>query len=664
MVRSGLTLFLIVMAVLIIAPSVHARTSAEYPRSTGNSIATAVPAYCIGKHDVGNLIFGVSNNGSFGTPFSSSGDLDCFTGERVPTMEYPAGSNSRYLFGAAFWIGGIIETDTLVSSGRDGWSGGAELHPHESPAGDMISRSTVDPTRLEAVGAVSEQDYVAVYTDTFTSGVTGLTLDFLDGRPHLPLNIEITQETYAWSYPHTDDFVIFSYQIKNIGTSAISDGYLGVYVDGDVHSEVIPTGFFDDVAGFIPTARDPYLPVTCGVAYPMNLAWIADNDGDLYYPFSQWSPHVTGTRVLQSPVDSPVVSFNWWVSNGNPSLDWGPMRRDNYRDFGTGGMGTPEGDRNKYYMLSNGEIDFDQIYTGSVFSDDSVWYSPPPTIAADITDGWDTKYLLSFGPFDLGPGESVPLALAYVAGKFLHKNLGVTDFLPEEPEVYYMFLDFSDLTYNAMWAGYVYDNPGVDTDSDGYAGQYVVCNGDTVWTEGDGVPDYRAVVAPPAPHLWVEPLPSALRLRWNGHLSETSRDIISREINFEGYNIYYSPEPGTGPSTLVASCDVQDYYKYVWNPTSVQWDLVRRRFTVEELRCKYAAAGCGDSSFIPEAYYREDPYRMPYFDDSVFYFEPIGCNAALFGWETPIVKSYPEATEPPYSDPSEVPLDSIDFYLT
>ena len=66
-------------------------------------------------------------------------------------------------------------------------------------------------------------------------------------------------------------------------------------------------------------------------------------------------------------------------------------------------------------------------------------------------------------------------------------------------------LDYSDLATNALWAGWVYDNPGRDTDSDGFKGTPVrnpcVTPGpDTLfYPNGDGVPDFSGPPPPTPP---------------------------------------------------------------------------------------------------------------------------------------------------------------------
>jgi len=210
----------------------------------------------------------------------------------------------------------------------------------------------------------------------------------------------------------------------------------------------------------------------------------------------------------------------------------------------------------------------------------------------------------------------------------------------------------------------VYDNPGVDTDHNGYAGEFRECDGDTFWYQGDGVPDFRAVEPPVPPVTWLEPVPGGLRLRWNGFVPETGLDFLHRESRFEGYNVYLATQSSGSDFAHLASYDVDDYYLYYWDTGLDDWRQATHRFTLEALRCRYAPDGCSDTAWFPQDYPRATPYIWPSNPDSVFYFEPINANASRFGVETPIVKSYPEAPRPPFKSVNDVPTDSLDLYVT
>src|SRR3972149_10414553 len=81
-----------------------ARTAIETSRQPPRSVQTYGPNYCIGIHNVGKVALSITNTGAIGTGHAVGDYLDCFTGEKAPSCEYPKGSAGRYLYGAAFWI--------------------------------------------------------------------------------------------------------------------------------------------------------------------------------------------------------------------------------------------------------------------------------------------------------------------------------------------------------------------------------------------------------------------------------------------------------------------------------------------------------------------------------------------------------------------------------
>ncbi|MEA3297099.1 MAG: hypothetical protein U9R56_04475, partial [candidate division Zixibacteria bacterium] len=496
-----------------------------------------------------------------------------------------------------------------------------------------------------------------------------------DERPHMPLNIKVSQRSMAWSYSYAEDFILFDYQVENIGTRQLNDIYLGIWVDGDVWhtSRNSPEGWNDDIVGFY---RSHPAPGECDFIDTINVAYHADNDGD---PVGgSWDyrsvPHVVGVRVVRTPSDSLKYSFNWWIINyGNGSKDFGPRHagtpENPFRGMGAR-LGTPEGDRNKYYLLSHEEFDYDLMYTAIDHSPQG-WL--PPTEDAELwASGYDCRYLLSFGPFDILPGQKLPISFAWVAGSDLHvqpldfENL----FDPYNPDVFYDKLDFSDLAMNSQWASWIYDNPGVDTDQDGYSGKYRICctdsimsdvdtviNGvdttisiisyiacDTLFYEGDGVPDFVGAGPPPAPDFRIYPSVGKLRIRFNGLLSETTRDIFSRDFDFEGYRVYIARDERPSSFSIVASYDIEDYSKLVFVDRT--WETFDNPFSLEKLRCLYGDS-CNDHSFNPLEYTQSSPYQHPSFPgDSIFCFVIQDHNTFEFGLTTPIRKVYPDQPYP------------------
>ena len=641
----------------------------------------APPAHCAASHRIGNMTLAVTNSGRLGTEHLSTSGVDCFTGRVLGLgCEVPKNSGVEHLHIASFWVGAVVGRDTLVSVGHDGWNLiVGEMFPDPSPKGDMKKRSIIDPSDHDMFeGAISEEDFIATYTDTVTDGVPA---DFLNNRPHIPIGIEITQRSYAWSYEYAENFVLFDYEIKNIGPHLIREVYLGIYIDGDVGADA-QSRWVDDLCGFTPSFVDTYL--TCEFVDVTNLAWIADNDGDFESGF-QPAPNVTGTRIVRTPAESLEVSFNWWVSNGNPSLDFGPRERpgvgklkEAFRDFGTGGLGTPEGDRNKYYLLRNQELDYDQAYTGIIKNSDSIWLPPNQDLKDEIPVGFDVKYLLSFGPFEIHPGEELPLSFAYIAGLGFHDDPDNINNLPQDPNAFYENLNFKDFLVNARWAGWIYDNPGVDTDSNGYAGEmrfcpidsaiesidssmtpwdtvYTYTKVDTTFASGDGVPDFRGASPPPAPKLFIEPSVGKIRVRFNGYRSETTKDPFTRVVDFEGYRLYIARDDRSTSYSLLASYDRENYNKWTFDQNTVPsgYTLIDNPFSYDELFNLYAF---GDSTFDPLAYSRIRPYRHPLFPvDSQFYFERQGFNLSSLTDADGISKVYPNQPFPSTLDLESLP---------
>ncbi|MBI5267632.1 MAG: hypothetical protein HY851_10410, partial [candidate division Zixibacteria bacterium] len=159
------------------------------------------------------------------------------------------------------------------------------------------------------------------------------------------------------------------------------------------------------------------------------------------------------------------------------------------------------------------------------------------------------------------------------------------------------------------------------------------------------------------------PLSEGILIRWNGLASETTPDPFTRRLDFEGYNIYLR-RLGETSWQKIAGYDVESYFKMAWDFDIAGWRPQPYAMSLADLRCRYAPGGCKDSSWSPSNYSRSAPFVLPGASDSVFYFVPVGCNASRFGYETAIDKIYPSAPKPRWSRPQDVPVDSIEFYLT
>jgi hypothetical protein len=613
---STLVLMVIAAVVLLSPGSSSSRAlyekDADYPRTTAQT-ATAFPIYETRIHYVGQVWASLSNWGMIGVQWSNRAsykDREALQIDYSPSFEFPGGSRNDYIWAGGLWIGGIIGTDTLVSLPIDGVS--------RSAAGEFASYDTVRESS-NLLGsphydpdARAEQQYYARYSDTLIIGLT----DELDGRLHRPLNIEVSQTSYAWSDSYSKQFIIIENWIRNIGTRPIDKMVFGIFVDADVLSKVrsgITSGWQDDVSGFISTAPNLVAP---DFEDELNVAWVADNNGDPFggtYPAT--SPRgMVGLRILHAP---PVrhLSFNWWLTGGTSAQNWGPVRAGARAPAVGGGLGAPEGDRNRYYLMGNGEVDYGQLFAALDFTA-AGWRPPLRAGGCDVADGLDTRQVLSVGPAcdPLFPGDSVPFVYAVCAGDFAHTDPG-RSFDCRDPYNFIAGMSSDDLAFTANWAGWIYDSPGVDTDGDGYRGEYHLTNCDapgnrrcdTVYYTGDlgpfpapgedcveytGAPDFAGPASPPCPaagqDMTIETHPGEVIVRWTGRNTETVRDPLSKLHDFEGYRLYIARVNSADRYSIIASWDLVDFQRYVYDHRrGGSWNALGTPETIDELQAQY-----------------------------------------------------------------------------
>lgn len=360
-------------------------------------------------------------------------------------FEFPAESRNDYLFNGSLWVGGIVGGDTLVSEAVDGASDDA----NEYNGFTGISESYEPIT--------GRQSFTANYFDTL---ILPTTSDEIALRPHRPLGLSITQKSHVFRTPPFDQFVIIEYTIRNISQNLISNAYVGIFADPDVWPQTVTQygseGPADDLAGF--------LEDEC-VAYAM------DNDGDPQYatrnsqgnpillPDTTWAVNsvrdafsIAPIKIVPEPTDS---AFNWWATNFS-AIDWGPARAA--ATFGP--MGIPYGDVNRYLTMSNSEFDYDQLWSAVDMSAEG--WGPgalQPGWRTNLANGLDTRVLLSFGSFEIAPGDSVRAAFVLAAGSSIHA--APTDYMhrfsDSEPSPYYGTLDFTNLLANVRRAKRVHE---------------------------------------------------------------------------------------------------------------------------------------------------------------------------------------------------------------
>jgi len=370
------------------------------------------------RHDINNLTLVISNFGTFGQSESgNSGGLWWqFSGY---------GLTNTYIYGAGVWFGTIDSTaDTLVtigygpsggqfefSPGLGGWSvtdPDAIIYLYPNPWPPNQARLPMAP--LEPI---SRQDSWCVYNDC-------------DSLYHMaedtrPIGIEIYQTGYAWDFPVLEDAVFLVFQVKNVSGNDLYDCYFSIGMDSDIGNEA---GYFaNDLCDYIldqtyviagdtihvddlvyqwqqvPEGGWPEFPGVIGfdlVQTPFDLEWGQDKDGDeipdqrerdsVYYrhsvPQNQWDVDHDGVPDWRDASENPqlgLTSFKLFTLDLEPS-------RDNQR-----------------YMTMAGH----NFVTGQYEPFDSA-----------LTNPGDRRFLMSSGPFDLGPDSTATLVLGIMLAEW------------------------------------------------------------------------------------------------------------------------------------------------------------------------------------------------------------------------------------------------------
>ena len=418
------------------SPTIIARDLAGKESNVSNSlpqtkfVPDSVPSHLInwplyfGVQQTGELDASFDCFGNFGTAFGS-GPYDFIYAPHFPSFVTPPATGIEHLFGGAIWIGGIVGDDTLVSIGADGWQAINEFFPPDYGKSGSI-------TPVEDYPA--DFSMRAEFTDTLDG--RGNYVGFFDPYGHRPLNIKVSNRSHAWHSSPENGTIIYDMVITNIGDKTIKEGYAGLYFDCDVGND--QPSYFDDFAGSL---REQ------GIGYAI------DNDGDFNLLTISPATKIFASKFLETSFKPGDTNFNWWIPNGNAAFDYGPRQRGTrkypFRDFGTGGTGTPEGDANKYYMMSFKEWDYDLFYSTTIGDSSEIW-QPQEFPTADLSGSFDIRYLISIGPFSLQPDSSVRILFATFTGDSVHNlSENFQDNLPHDPDLYLSNLNFDDVLANS-----------------------------------------------------------------------------------------------------------------------------------------------------------------------------------------------------------------------
>lgn len=375
-------------------------------------------------HTVGDLWMSIGSNGLLGTYADANGAEPDSTSRIPVSVEFPGGSRREHLFGSGLWIGGLVGgVDTVVIAAM---FANSYSNPVFTPTQPM--QTFYNPE-------LGHQYFIAHYADTAMNSERYPT--------DRSLGVEVRQTSHAFKSRPYDRFVLVEYLIRNISRQTIYKAYAGFFADPDVFHELRygqpESGPQDDLTGYV---RER------GIAYTI------DNDGDAANVsdslFSRnWCPSSFGLApVMMDPLPA-CTSFNWLVTSG---VDWGPSRVPS--PFGhVEDPALPYGMNGMYRTMANSEIDYDQV-DAAIDRTSSGWRKPAIAHAADIANGLDTRWVLSYSFGNLAPYDSLRIVMAYVIGDSIHTALGrYPD--PYNPDTFAAGLDFTDLRRNvdlARWA--------------------------------------------------------------------------------------------------------------------------------------------------------------------------------------------------------------------
>ena len=164
-------------------------------------------------HDAGQVYLTVTDQGTLGF-MNDSRSLGSGFGRL---------NDDSALYIGSFWAG----TGATYICNRDysGTSAGTTVETYEWVA------STTPLGRVSAVNSgVAPQEYQAIFNDSGHA---------------TPLNLVVTQRSYAWADAASEDFVVLKYTIRNNGAVAVTDYHTGVFCDWDLGNSSLNYGGSD-----------------------------------------------------------------------------------------------------------------------------------------------------------------------------------------------------------------------------------------------------------------------------------------------------------------------------------------------------------------------------------------------------------------------------------
>ena len=428
--------------------------------------------------EVSNVAATISNLGIIGNSFRGSFNLENFS-----SCEFPVNSGIEHIFDGGLWVGGVVNGQTAVSTGAiddaSGFSSGKRGFEFTSKT-PLTERSILFDSPFFSTDAVSQQDFVSVFTDSAIVVNTGTTR--IPIEDHLtPLGIEVKFEAYNWNFNFANFFIILNFNITNVNSVPIDSIYTGYWIDAVIRNvNLTPPGgsaFFNKGGnGFIDS---------------LDLAYEFDAIGDIGFTDSYVATKYLGSDIDGICPSSPnfEVNYNTWQ----------------FRNTADPLYFFPTSDFQRYGKMASG---LNQLPS---------W----PTIQTQINSANNRSHLISAGPYTtLLPGESLNVAFAIVCAKRVKDGLPASENTPAQREA---------LIQNANWAQTTYFGEDVN-------GNCILDPDEDL--DGDGEIDRFILPSPPEPPITkVITQSNKIEVFWSEN-SAFSEDPISNELDFEGYRLY------------------------------------------------------------------------------------------------------------------------------
>lgn len=539
---------LLVSLILLSAPEVLEAKN-KYPNagSTNNQLAkpSARPEKAFFVHSTGNLWTSVTNYGSVGDPNAASAGR--------PSMQWPGGANSDYLYDGGIWVGTTIGGDPAVTSYF--YNPDIEWLPTTGFPGEL-------GTSVAGAKSKSLEDSYMIFDD----------IDEHSESSHLPLGVRVIQRGMTWSLPDYDDAVAFEYEIFNTGLNGdLTDVHVAFWYDVDVATIDVTNAHIDDLVDYdgwdeadsdtdVMDVVDPYdlngdgwtgydeygIPYTRDEGHNPNFdATLGESDGfydewgilfDATAPVLHWQADVSDLgRVAGEPavVDGDTLkgyifprSLSYIYDGDDPvssSNDYGERDMSPQVDGWYGGMILATGAEQKvingqsYVVASshqwwNWESDpktdddrWDYMLGQHVSSQSKKFLNNPLELGFPQ---FDYRFLLTTGPFDLPEGGSIKVVFVSVIGKGLQ---GMRQNADNMVEAYYSGSEFSNPYNPSNW------------------------DEDKHWV---------LPIPPAVPTLSYSPINNGIELAWD-KTSETQVDPNLGKTDFQGYQLYraaYNPQ--------------------------------------------------------------------------------------------------------------------------